>query len=119
MFQITAGFVVPKIQSIDLTDKDFEKYKISADDLKKVDSNKDGKITANEFLANGLSIQSVFQAYLAKAKSSGAYVEKANRTNGNNPQNQQANQTISQQKYNLNHPNVTSPIMANKVDYLA
>ena len=121
MTQIQAGFILPKIQSIVLTNKEFEKYNISAADKKKVDTNKDGKITANEFLASGLGVPSIFQAYVAKAKSNGAYVNETNKSNGTNKTTQQANANanVTQNKYNLSHPNVTSPIIANTVDYRA
>lgn len=136
---VIQGFVAPKIQNLQLKDKDCKKYGIKADDFEKVDKNKDGLISADEFLGSGLDVYSVFNAFKTMAKQNDGFLEGdvlknsesiqgAQNVNLKNPQKNSSNinslnrngvENNEQNSYNLNHPNVTSHVLAQKYDYMA
>ena len=119
---IQNGFILPQIQSIAINSKDAEKYGINSEDWAKVDTTKDGIISASEFLANGMNISTIFNAYKQLAVNAGAYIDPAkdNQTNPINPlyDNNFAKNSI-QQPFNLNHPQIKSPFLANNCDFMA
>ena len=136
---ISNGFILPKIQGITISSDDREKYDISLDDWKKVDKDGDWLITADEFLASGMSISSIFNAYKMLAMSNNAYVSPSEEAKMNT--NMQANGIANMQangqgnmfannpnmqygqnpygSYNLMHPNVKGSGLGNIHDFLA
>lgn len=130
---IVQGFVTPKIQSLQLEDRDCKKYGIPPDVFQKVDKNNDGLITADEFLTSGLSQLTIVNAFKTIAKESGGFLEgdlRKRAENGEDVQNVLKNkkpQNTSDTKnlqaknnnFNLNHPMVTNPALAQKYDYMA
>lgn len=124
---ISKGFILPKMQSIVIKSDDMQKYGIKPEDWAKVDKNEDGLITADEFITNGMSIGSIFNAYRTLAMSHDAYVNPSQESQMNtNPQgNMFANNSNMQYgqnpygSYNLNHPNVTGSGLGNTHDFMA
>lgn len=110
------GFVVPKIQSLELSSKDCKKYGINEDDFDKADKNHDGRINASEFLSSGINILSIFNAFKTMAVPVGGFEEK---TNQNDLSQNSGNDTNKNNTYNLSRPNVSNPYTANHYDYLA
>lgn len=119
---IQSGFVIPKCQSINIDNDDSKKLGITSEDWAKVDKNGDFLITIDELLQNGLGVSSVFNAYKQLAMSGGAYVDpmQAGQVSQVNPQNDKnfAKNSV-QQPFNLNHPQVKSPFLANNCDFMA
>ena len=128
---IVQGFVTSKIQPIVLRDTDIKKYSIDTEEFAKVDKNQDGIITSSEFLSSGLMFQSIFNAYRSKALENDAFITdnrqiaamesgQGLQNNGmQSPQNLQNRQNRNNNGFNLNHPNVSSPSIAQSYDYLA
>ena len=124
---ISNGFILPKIQGITISSDDREKYGISLDDWKKVDKDGDWLITADEFLASGMGISSIFNAYKTLAMSNNAYVSPSEEANmnpnmqgnmfANNPNMQYGQNPYG--SYNLMHPNVKGSGLGNTHDFLA
>ena len=128
---ISNGFILPKIQGITISSDDREKYGISLDDWKKVDKDGDWLITADEFLASGMSTSSIFNAYKTLAMSNDAYVSPSEeakmntnmQANGqgnmfaNNPNKQYGQNPYG--SYNLMHPNVKGSGLGNTHDFMA
>lgn len=114
---IQNGFIIPKCRSVYIKQDDCKKFGIKGEDWAKVDKNQDGKISIEELLLNGQNITSINKAYKTLAIQKNGYVnneqEKELKTS-NNIQNQNTDK-----KYHLNHPNITTPILANQYDYLA
>ena len=114
---VQCGYLVSKCKSINISRDDCEKYGIKSDDWDKVDKNKDGLIDIGEILLNGKDVLTINNAYKALAAKNNGYIDSTNavkRQSFNNTQNQTANSN-----FNLSHPNVSSPILANKCDYFA
>lgn len=111
------GILTSELKGIELNISQAENFRISYDDWKKVDVNNDGKITANEFLALGLRIQSIFNAFKT--------LSKENRLCGRscvkqpNIKKEMKTAPHNLNPYNLNHPNVQNPLLANECDILA
>ena len=122
---IQSGFIIPKCQSLYIDNDDSKKLGITPEDWAAVDKDGDFLITIDELLQNGLGVTSVFKAYKQLAMSVGAYVDhaQASQTNSQNPLNPQNDRNFAknsvQQPFNLNHPKVTSPILANNFDFMA
>ena len=125
---IVQGFITSKIQPIVLTEDDIKKYSIDKKEFANSDKNKDGIISANEFLSSGLMSQSVFNAFKSKALEKDAFVTDNSKIaameSGQGVQNtgmksQQNRQNQNNNWFNLNHPNVSSPLVAQNYDYLA
>lgn len=129
--EISNGFILPKIQGITISSDDREKYGISLDDWKKVDKDGDWLITADEFLASGMSTSSIFNAYKTLAMSNNAYVSPSEeaKMNTNMQANGQGNMFANNSNmqygqnpygsYNLMHPNVKGSGLGNIHDFLA
>lgn len=118
------GFNPGKIQKIVISSDDMDKYGIDSDDFAKVDTNEDGLISASEFLASGIDISSIFNAFKQEAtRIEGAYVDNSNNVENNSNNNNQGNNfgnPIQQQKYSLNHPSVANhPFLAQNLDFSA
>lgn len=125
---IVQGFITSKIQPIVLTEDDIKKYSIDKKEFANSDKNKDGIISANEFLSSGLMSQSVFNAFKSKALEKDAFVtdnskiaamESGQGVQNTGMQSQQNRQNQNNNWFNLNHPNVSSPLVAQNYDYLA
>ena len=125
---IVQGFITSKIQPIVLTEDDIKKYSIDKKEFANSDKNKDGIISANEFLSSGLMSQSVFNAFKSKALEKDAFVtdnsknaamESGQGVQNTGMQSQQNRQNQNNNWFNLNHPNVSSPLVAQSYDYLA
>ena len=126
--EIVQGFITSKIQPIVLTEDDIKKYSIDKKEFANSDKNKDGIISANEFLSSGLMSQSVFNAFKSKALEKDAFVtdnskiaamESGQGVQNTGMQSQQNRQNQNNNGFNLNHPNVSSPLVAQSYDYLA
>ena len=119
---IQSGFIIPKCQSIYINSDDGKKLGITPEDWAQVDKDGDFLITIDELLQNGLGVSSVFNAYKQLAMSGGAYVDpmQAGQVSQVNPQNDKnfAKNSV-QQPFNLNHPQVKSPFLANNCDFMA
>ena len=122
---IQSGFIIPKCQSIYIDNDDSKKLGITPEDWGKVDKDGDFLITIDELLQNGLGVSSVFNAYKQLAMSGGDYVDpaQASQTNSQKPLNPQNDNNFAknsvQQPFNLNHPKVTSPVLAKNCDFMA
>jgi len=122
---ISGGFIIPKCASVYIDNDDSKKLGISAEDWAKVDKNGDYLISIDELLQNGLGVSSVYNAYKQLAMSAGAYVDpaKVNQVNQTNPINPLDDNNFAknsvQQPFNLNHPQVISPFLANNCDFMA
>lgn len=122
---INNGFVMSKLQGITISSDDMQKYGIKPEDWQKVDKDGDYLITAAEFMANGMNIASIFNAYKTLATASGAYVTPAQQAQMQaNPQNNMFASNNQRQQdpnktYSLTHPNITSPTLGNTHDFLA
>lgn len=113
------GYILPKCQYIYLNQKDSQKYGIKETDWAKVDKNQDGYIDINELITNGVNVSSVNNAYKQLAITNNGWINEADSTKYLSQTNQNATQNNFKKPYNLNHPNVTSPLLANNCDFLA
>lgn len=109
------GFIPSKIQSVRISYDDCKKYGIKIEDFNKADKNEDGLIDADEFLTEGITELSIFNAFKQLAKSVNGYCEENN--NNNNQKNLTLNNTneISAPK----NPNISPAFCGQNCNYLA
>lgn len=104
------GFNTDKLQKITISSDDCDKYGIEIEDFNKIDKDKDGLISASEFLSFGIRFPSVFKAFKKQAtKIEGAYTESSGMLAQNNDYNKnRLSNPIQQQKNSLTHPSIAN-----------